>query len=1711
MSLDQLGELRLARGVALSHRISLSLVLLMLASSILAILPPPLLESDDNVLHSARAQPCGGNICINEVMPNPAGYDDAAWPGGEWFEITNVGTSAVSILGWYAENSNGKQLTFDSISIVGYNSSDSASWNLQAGDYMVIARNASANFYMTNTADTLRLYDTTGTFSDEASWSSAQSGTSYVEDPADAYADWVSSAGPTPGSNNSGAQPPVYYGGDLQISEVMPNPWPSYDNESWPGGEWVEVYNNGSTAFDVSGWNLSDSAGNIITLNEDHMVGYDPADSSTWTLEAGEYGIVAINSSSSYGVLNNGQEELFLTWPNGTISEKVSWSKAHSGMSLVKDSAGNMVTAVFPTQGEANAAPIDSIINASSDISFNEVMPNSSADGQVFAAGGEWLELYNDGNANKDLTGWSVIDGMGNVTLLDGSLEGTGTNIESKSYRLLQFVGDTTLWNDFNHLCLRDPSGHIVDVLHWDDDHGQNISLVRQQNIEDAWLPSAYETPGQENPSGGVSGEAEILINEVMPNPHGNDTSVWPDGEWVELLNIGNESVDLAGWKLQAGGYKNFALTAERLYDRNNTTLEAGGYALVMSNGSSTFYLRNSNGDSLALINAQENVMHSILWSSNVSEGESLVAHPSSPESEWIQSMWPTPGAPNPEFGNYTGSTDLLLNEVLPHCYDDSVEPVDDWVELHNHGSEIINVSRWSMIDKDGDSLLIRHDRIWNVSADSPDATLVQPGEYIVILAPVWFVSGYGDSIELRDPNDVSRQSIQWTVTTDCRTLGPDLDDSSAEWQPLLWPTPGLENPDPDDYNFETDVLFTRLMYDETSYTDRNNEFFELTNLGESTVNLANHIIRRTKVGGDTYDARITSLILDAGESIIISPDAASLRQDSGMDATSANSVMNTSVYLTNSGGALQLIAPDGSVTDAVVYGNADPTIEGWTGAALSEPNGSSSGLIMIRGDGCSNIPDSNTSADWMVRWSRIGASNICSTPTFSSSGSITPTVSPNGSLAQIIEWIGSAQSSLHVHMYQISSPEISFALRQAASNGVEVTVVLDEGDTWWTDYTLRNHRGYASDLAASGATVYWFGEPDYSGAPYGPYSYLHSKVAVKDDSSVWLGSGNWGRSTLPLDDSAGNVDWGVIIDSADVASLVLERLLWDEDPAKMHIKEYDSTSSTQGTPSGWSTPAPADETPSLPDSVFTTSGQIEGRLLTCPDDCMEGLVWLIDQADEELLLSLQYLDMDWYWGWGPSPLLEALSNAAERGVAVRMVINGYYYDDEIQEAVDQFNNIWNATNGWDAAAVIMADSDEVSKNHNKGVIVDGQLTLFSSVNWGANAVIRNREMGVIIDSEEIASHMRMHWMNDWNRLNDSADTDGDGLPDYWEVQYGLNRTSPYSTSGIFGEEGDDPDGDGISNLDEFRYWGNPLSADTDGDCLSDAYEISLAQSNSVGVSQDIIEANIREAMTKNDFDKNGVDDGQQWDCGAAAGPDSDSDGIEDSLDRCPGTSIGHVVNSHGCSAEQRTADDLDDDGVENELDNCPDTPVSEIAIGTGGASVAKESYRGCSPSQLDEDGDGIFDELDDCLETPADESVNINGCSAEQLADKAKANSNDAEEGIAGTVFTIVMISSGILLGGWLLINALQKKGEEELLAQSLGMASSMDELDQTSLPVLDSSTSAMPVLDGSATGPPALDMSQFPGWTQETVQTYLDQGWTTEQLKEWYDNASK
>ncbi|HIJ86812.1 MAG TPA: OmpA family protein [Desulfuromonadales bacterium] len=88
---------------------------------------------------------------------------------------------------------------------------------------------------------------------------------------------------------------------------------------------------------------------------------------------------------------------------------------------------------------------------------------------------------------------------------------------------------------------------------------------------------------------------------------------------------------------------------------------------------------------------------------------------------------------------------------------------------------------------------------------------------------------------------------------------------------------------------------------------------------------------------------------------------------------------------------------------------------------------------------------------------------------------------------------------------------------------------------------------------------------------------------------------------------------------------------------------------------------------------------------------------------------------------------------------------------------------------------------------------------------------------------------------------------------------------------------------------------------------------------------------------------------------------DSDSDGVIDSLDRCPGTPGGVAVDGNGCPI------DSDKDGVADYLDKCPATP----------AGVAVDSI-GCP---LDSDKDGVADYLDKCPGTPAGTAVTSNGC----------------------------------------------------------------------------------------------------------------------------------
>ncbi|MGB1233984.1 MAG: phospholipase D-like domain-containing protein, partial [Poseidonia sp.] len=531
-----------------------------------------------------------------------------------------------------------------------------------------------------------------------------------------------------------------------------------------------------------------------------------------------------------------------------------------------------------------------------------------------------------------------------------------------------------------------------------------------------------------------------------------------------------------------------------------------------------------------------------------------------------------------------------------------------------------------------------------------------------------YILTGLGDAFQLLHPDGDAVAGASWTVITDCQTLMPG-ETPSSDWVHTLWPTPGEAEPNPSDFATKDDLRFTRFMPSASTGISSDMEFVELANQGEHLAVL-NGWTLRTTTGSSSYNATITSLMIQPGESVVLANDADALGVYEDGTVIDLGGVLDRTFYFPNSGAALQLLDSAGDQADTVVYGNGPVEISGWNGIALAEPIANLDNLIYLRGSGCGDSPDTDTVADWHEQWSRLGGSTFCFDTNVAESGTITPLIAPDHGLADLLAWIDSATDSLHVHMYLLHEVHLVEAMIDAQNRGVNVTVVLDYGDNWWNEYDLDTQRGMATTLLAAGVDVHWFGDTGEN-----PYAYIHSKVAVKDGESVWIGSGNWKSSSHPAPGEAGNRDWGVLVDSASMAAVVLNHLAFDENDARDHITPVKASDA----PIGWTMPT---SSAIVGETAAGINGAFEANLLVCPDNCIDELVDALNGAEDELLLSLQYLDMDWSWGWGDNPLLEALESAAERGVRLRLILNGAYLDEDIQSVVDRFNEEWNFSKG---------------------------------------------------------------------------------------------------------------------------------------------------------------------------------------------------------------------------------------------------------------------------------------------------------------------------------------------------------------------------------------------------------------------------------------------
>jgi hypothetical protein len=288
----------------------------------------------------------------------------------------------------------------------------------------------------------------------------------------------------------------------------------------------------------------------------------------------------------------------------------------------------------------------------------------------------EWLELYNPGNQELDISGWQIENAKArNETLIIS----TG-KIAPDGYFLIcqKEIGNChlidsklSLHNEYNKngkLILRDNLGNLIDETpepkskEWPAGSNETKQTMERKNPNFSgsdfsnWQTS-QKSGGTPNAKNGLVLQLEpqfpektpaetekplleqkpitypsnVLINEILPSPEGPDEKE----EWIEIFNQNNFEVNLSGWKITDTTGK-----AASYQFPEGTKITALGFLIL--DRPTTKIILNNDGDGLNLIQPDGRVVDVVSY-----EKAPLGQSYNRTESGWVWSSTLTPGSAN--------------------------------------------------------------------------------------------------------------------------------------------------------------------------------------------------------------------------------------------------------------------------------------------------------------------------------------------------------------------------------------------------------------------------------------------------------------------------------------------------------------------------------------------------------------------------------------------------------------------------------------------------------------------------------------------------------------------------------------------------------------------------------------------------------------------------------------------------------------------------------------------------------------------------------------------------------------------------------------------------------------------------------------------------------------------------------------------------------
>ena len=324
-------------------------------------------------------------------------------------------------------------------------------------------------------------------------------------------------------------------------------------------------------------------------------------------------------------------------------------------------------------------------------------------------------------------------------------------------------------------------------------------------------------------------------------------------------------------------------------------------------------------------------------------------------------------------------------------------------------------------------------------------------------------------------------------------------------------------------------------------------------------------------------------------------------------------------------------------------------------------------------------------------------------------------------------ELLSGADERILLAGYTLTSQSIVEALVQAHERGVNVRVLVDGSPVGG-----MSGRGAAAldTLARNGIDV------RVIGGDRARYRFHHAKYAVVDDRAL-VTTENWKPAGVG---GAASRGWGVVLSSDAIVEGLTET--FDRDTGwhdAIAWDEHDPTITESGRARG-----------AYPTAFEAQSVSVDrAELVVAPDNAADRLHELIAGAEETLWVkqvSVSGREM---------PLLQALIDAADRGVDVRLLLSSAWYVEEENSRLARWLEEQADRHELPLEVRLAEPEGAFDRLHAKGIIADDSVVV-GSINWTNNSVQNNRETAVILHGEEPTSYFRSVYAADWTGEDDS-------------------------------------------------------------------------------------------------------------------------------------------------------------------------------------------------------------------------------------------------------------------------------------------------------------------------------------------------------------------